>query len=81
MSFTPACNNHDVCYATHSLSRSACDAVFYKEMVGLCKDHRDTNYYGCLSWAGLYYAGVRIFGKSFYDATSPTTRIQTPMAA
>ncbi len=81
VSFTAACNDHDICYGTHALSRSKCDAVLYKELIQACNAHRSTNYYACLSWAGIYYLGVRIFGQPYYDAANPAARVLTPMSA
>ena len=62
-------------------SRGGCDAIFYREMVQACNAHWPTNYYRCLTWASVYYVGVRIFGQPYYDASDGGTRVRTPMAS
>ncbi len=81
ISFTYACNQHDICYGTHSNTRAGCDAEFYELMVQACAEARSVRqYYSCRTWAGIYYWGVRLFGAPYYNATNPANRIQTPLA-
>jgi hypothetical protein len=79
VSFTAACNHHDGCYGARQLSRAACDAIFHREMVAACEASRSTRYYTCRSFASVYYVGVRVFGRPFYDSADPAVRISTPM--
>ena len=81
VSFLKACNHHDGCYGVPLAPRDVCDAVFYSEMVQACNAQWWNNYFACRSWAVLYYTGVRLLGGFFYNSTSPTTRISTPMRA
>ena len=64
-SFTEACAAHDACYAEGE-DRLACDLAFRADMVELCvAQHPDALTVGrlvCLTFAELYFLGVRLFG-------------------
>ena len=70
--FTAACANHDACYAAGS-DRQACDVAFREEMITACDTQHpevyDPRRYTCLSFAELYYIGVRIFGGFFFPTS------------
>lgn len=43
--FTPACDNHDVCYGTCGNSKSSCDRAFLRDMRSACR-----SFYGTFTW-------------------------------
>jgi hypothetical protein len=63
--FTEACVRHDACYAVGA-DRLACDLSFRQDMVELCHvqhpDALDLGRLVCLTFAELYFLGVRLFG-------------------
>jgi hypothetical protein len=67
--FTSACAAHDLCYAGGQQTRGECDAQFRHDMGALCVSQHpatlDPLRYVCLTFAQLYYAGVRFFGQFF----------------
>jgi hypothetical protein len=67
--FTSACASHDLCYAGGAQTQATCDAQFVQDMTALCvAEHPaalDPLRYVCLTFAQLYYAGVRLFGQFF----------------
>ncbi len=67
--FTAACIQHDACYAAAG-DRLACDTAFRQAMIAACfaqfPDVYDARRYTCLTFAELYYFGVRLFGGFFY---------------
>jgi hypothetical protein len=67
--FTAACQQHDICYA-QGFDRLACDLAFREDLVAACEvqhpDVFDPRRYLCLSFAELYFWGVRLFGGSFF---------------
>ena len=67
--FTSACAAHDLCYAGGEQTRDECDAQFLQDMGALCVTQHpavlDPLRYVCLTFAQLYYAGVRLFGQFF----------------
>ncbi len=79
--FTPACNSHDICYATKAGTRSQCDSAFLSDLLALCRAGASSAqvYRSCLGWAYTYYFGVRVFGGYFYNATDPSSRVYTPI--
>jgi Prokaryotic phospholipase A2 len=81
ISFTPACDQHDICYALKTTSRSSCDAAFLKNTLDICwQQARWTSRYApCISWAYTYYVGVRIFGIFYWNSSNPAARVLTPM--
>lgn len=80
VSFTRACNEHDICYGQHAGTRLDCDRDFRTNMLDICKQLRWTsNYVSCVGWAYTYYLGVRLFGLYFWNAANPAVRILTPM--
>jgi hypothetical protein len=66
--FTDACAAHDACYASGQ-SQLACDEAFRADMVAECAadfpSAVDARRYLCLTFAQLYYFGVRLFGQFF----------------
>jgi hypothetical protein len=67
--FTTACAAHDLCYAGGQQTQAQCDEQFRQDMNALCvAQHPGTLNpvrYVCLTFAQLYYAGVRFFGQFF----------------
>lgn len=65
--FTTACAGHDLCYAGGEQTRAECDSQFRRDMTALCVAQHpaalDPLRYVCLTFAQLYYAGVRFFGQ------------------
>jgi hypothetical protein len=63
--FTDACVRHDICYALGA-DRLACDLAFRQDMVELCHVQHphplDLGRVVCLTFAELYFLGVRLFG-------------------
>ena len=51
--FTPACDAHDICYATCGADKHQCDTNFYWDLISICKDFTDRVYGkgGGSSWA------------------------------
>lgn len=74
--FHDSCDAHDRCYVftpfgNNSSGRSACDQVFYWDMVSDCRTMWPAWYQGfqragCQSVAWTYYVGVRTFGDIFF---------------
>ena len=70
--FTPACNQHDICYSTCLSNRRSCDATFRKNMQQAC-DQKYYNsrtqqmYENCMIWSTNYYTGVRVAGNSYFE--------------
>lgn len=66
--FTNACAVHDVCYASGQ-PQLACDEAFRQQMAAACAVQHpsavDPRRYLCLTFAQLYFFGVRIFGQFF----------------
>jgi hypothetical protein len=67
--FTAACAAHDVCYASGTQTQLACDDAFRQNMVAACATQHpsalDGRRFLCLTFAQLYYFGVRLFGQFF----------------
>ncbi|MDQ4005311.1 MAG: phospholipase [Actinomycetota bacterium] len=63
--FTAACTQHDACYAAAG-DRLACDLAFRQAMIAACQAQFpsafDPRRYTCLSFAELYFVGVRLVG-------------------
>lgn len=63
--FTAACTQHDACYAAGG-DRLACDLAFRQAMISACRtqhpDATDPRRYTCLTFAELYFVGVRLLG-------------------
>jgi hypothetical protein len=70
--FTASCQQHDACYA-QAVDRQACDVAFRQNMIGECDAQHpsalDANRYACLSFAELYFLGVRVFGGFFFPSS------------
>jgi hypothetical protein len=70
-SFTPACNNHDICYDTCRSGKVACDAAFLADLLAICAQatpiHPDCRAL-CAANALLYAAGVSTVGFPFYNS-------------
>jgi Prokaryotic phospholipase A2 len=70
--FTKACNAHDDCYRKPmGRSRLDCDLTFLKDLTLACTDaYRFPSQFSlrltCLTIAGIYFVGVRLFGASSY---------------
>ncbi len=68
--FTEACASHDACYASGDQTQAECDEAFRADLVGACLAQHpsalDPARYACLTFAQLYYAGVRLFGQFFF---------------
>ena len=68
--FTDACASHDECYASGEQTRAQCDEAFRSDMVVACVVQHpsalDPARYACLTFAQLYYAGIRFFGQFFF---------------
>ena len=66
--FTDACTAHDACY-TSGQTQLACDDAFRQAMVAECAAQYpsvlDGRRFLCLTFAQLYYFGVRVFGQFF----------------
>jgi hypothetical protein len=67
--FTSACASHDLCYAGGEQSQAECDSQFREDMTALCVAQHPAAFaplrYVCLTFAQLYYVGVRLFGQYF----------------
>ena len=67
--FTAQCAQHDACYVAGG-DRLACDTTFRQAMVSACTaqhpDLADPRRYLCLTFAELYFLGVRLFGGFFF---------------
>jgi hypothetical protein len=78
--FHDSCVAHDLCYFTHTGTRAACDAALYNNLKQDCAGALSVKQYtSCRAWATLYYAGVRLFGGYYWNA-SGLARTQTPLA-
>jgi hypothetical protein len=71
--FTPACNNHDVCYDTCNSVKSHCDRAFLDDMTAACTaayaGHGFLDRYmhtACTADAYLYYTAVSRGGADAY---------------
>ena len=66
--FTDACAAHDACYASGE-AQLPCDDAFRDDMVAECvadfPSAVDPRRHLCLTFAQLYYFGVRLFGQFF----------------
>jgi hypothetical protein len=66
--FTPACNNHDICWGTCGNSEGPCDTLFYGETSEIClktfSSPLDVDYLiFCLNIAALYTTGIVAGGR------------------
>ena len=61
--FTPACNDHDSCYAFGEASRLTCDTNFSTAMGLTCNTSENPT---CSSYQSAYHLAVRQFGASPY---------------
>ena len=57
--FTPACNIHDLCYATPGVSKDACDADFKANCLEICSQNGDPS---CALVALAAYEAVQLYG-------------------
>lgn len=68
--FRPACDTHDKCYSRSSTtSRLNCDKQLVTDLRNACTSKFgkfDPRRYECVKMAGVYYIGVRNFGRSHY---------------
>lgn len=58
--FTPACDIHDLCYATPGIPKEACDAGFRENCRAICSQNADPS---CYAMAEAAYVAVQQFGK------------------
>ena len=67
--FTPACNDHDICYGTCGLSKFGCDLSFLVSARRLCNQNwsNTLNYQVCLERARMFYAAIHWFGNAAYE--------------
>lgn len=68
--FTPACNNHDLCYDTCGTSRDTCDAAFHQDMLDICAAgfaEGSGARRRCEVLAYIYWQVVARFGQQFFD--------------
>jgi RHS repeat-associated protein len=73
--FTPACNAHDICYATCGKTKSVCDEQFIYDMLSICQHYRNqwwsplnwAMYNDCGTLAATYYDFVWMLGQPYYD--------------
>jgi hypothetical protein len=66
--FTDACAAHDACYRSGE-DQATCDETFRHDMVAECMAQHPSAFdparHACLTFAQLYYFGVRLFGQFF----------------
>ncbi len=67
--FTPACNNHDICYDTCNSVKSVCDTNFFNDLSAQCAAA-----YPGTSWYQTYMrtACINVDARIFYLAVSQT---------
>jgi len=77
--FTPACANHDRCYAAHQ-GKAACDTAFLADMLAICGKlpssggvNSSFTRASCRAAAHLYYKGV-VTGGGFSYCHRPVCR-------
>jgi len=67
--FTEACEEHDACYAEGE-DRLACDLEFRSDLLSACAAQHpatlDARRLLCVTFAELYFIGVRLFGGFFF---------------
>ena len=73
--FAEACHDHDRCYSS-ATDRLDCDLVFLKALTDACRvtyslPSQFSLRLTCLTVAGIYFVGVRLFGASFYHGPNP----------
>jgi hypothetical protein len=73
--FTPACNNHDVCYDTCNSDKNTCDSNFLTQMRAACAAvYPGRGYYdrrmraSCETDAYIYYLAVSRVGGDAYES-------------
>lgn len=71
--FSPACQQHDVCYSTCGKVRKACDLSFWRTMRRKCQTAFNSFWHkiqrrGCLETANTYYSVVHRMGRDFFHA-------------
>ena len=66
--FTPACNDHDLCYGTCNNLRDRCDGNFLTSMQLNCIKFLlvPELYPHCTIWADIYYLAVHFAGPDFF---------------
>jgi hypothetical protein len=81
--FTDACASHDVCYTDGGTEadRYNCDQAFLADMLASCDEMWPVAGWWdrsqlrsraiCYTVARLYYAGVRLFGGTFFNYSAP----------
>jgi CXCXC repeat len=69
--FTPACNDHDICYSTCNSVRSACDDKFRQDLIDICVSTYggfDPRLRRCTEMAGNVSRAVRNHGEDAYNS-------------
>ena len=78
--FTPACNNHDICYGTCNSNKQDCDLILEAQLRVACVEWWDSlgwNKYNpialalfdaCYAEAKVYWEAVNVAGQSAYNA-------------
>lgn len=80
--FTPACNEHDICYQTAGITREQCDDAFGDNLRALCSEQYapgDPLLITCESLAYIYWQAVARFGGAFFEP-SPLDAAPQPLA-
>ena len=72
MSFTPACNKHDICWGVCGSSKKKCDKEFRDDLFELCDDrYGKWNFVAlalCRSQAHFYYIAVVEGGEGAFES-------------
>ena len=67
--FTPACNQHDICYSTCNAVKTNCDEAFRLQMTQICCDAFPTDsekLFDCQQWATRFWLAVYHAGHDEY---------------
>ena len=68
ITFTPACDNHDMCYGTCNSDQDSCDNDLLSDLTSVCYPIEDPICRAaCTAAALLYYAGVQDLGWIWYE--------------
>lgn len=64
--FSPACDNHDLCYGDTGVSQAECDQRFKNDMYAICESGSSgMSVADCKTLADYYYGAVSNFGEVF----------------
>jgi len=69
VSFTSACNAHDVCYGILGANKATCDSNIFRDMVSACSRGLlgGRELVQCIAASGVSYGLVRVRGNSYYQ--------------